>query len=297
LLRQGRLRYLDPVADWETRDGLTFYPEAPGPYGLLVESRRPDGSTDRSETRFEVSGPAARSPRLAHPLPDVQLWMPSEWEAMLARGYESATTHALRGLVRRGDIAYDIGANMGFYSVQLARLVGAEGHVYAIEANPVCVYFLDVNLALNGLANVEVLPVAILDRRGSCAFTVNYHNSLVGGRHRTTFPKAGHRVTVAAIGLDELIDEHGLPPPDFVKMDIEGAETAAVPGMMHTLAARRPTLLIELHGRAAAVETLGRLAGAGYRYAETASGREFPDAEALAAWFPDQCLQVVARPP
>ena len=88
----------------------------------------------------------------------------------------------------------------------------------------------------------------------------------------------------------------GLRPPDLVKMDVEGAEVAALPGMQATLARHRPILLLELHGRAAARASLECVQAAGYRYLEIASGGEFASAQALIDWFPDACRQVLCLP-
>jgi FkbM family methyltransferase len=294
-LRQGRILYPQPIAEVPASGAIELFPEAPGRYALTVQSVGTDGSIDWTEIRFQVWGTSDElGPRLVAINDQTNLWTPSAWEGM--GGHEWRAIERLRRVVKPGAVVYDIGAHLGLYTIALARLAGPAGHVYCLDPNPLCVYFLNTNLELNQVQNVDVLPVAIIDRTGSTELTINYRNLQVGLVSEAPIRKPGHRITVPAAGLDELIATHRLRPPTFLKIDIEGAEVVAVDGMKRTIADHRPVLFIELHGRDAASRTLRSLAGARYTYTETASGRVFPDADSLGAWFPDACLQVIGEP-
>jgi FkbM family methyltransferase len=298
-LKHDQIFYLDPLAEWGERDLVRLFPEAPGTYRLAAQWRTADGATGWAEARFEVvtGAPPGEAPRVVQIDRQTRLWVPTAWESEFMAHHEQSTLAALRDSVRPGFVVYDVGAHLGLYTVLLARMVGAAGRVYAVEANPVCVSFLDANLRLNAIQNAEILPVAIAEGVRICEFTINYHNFLVGiGQDSPYAGKPGHRIRVGAIGLDELIETYALREPDVVKMDIEGGEIVAVPGMQRTIARRRPTLVIELHGQLAARKTLEGLAWASYRYREPRSGKTFPSAAELAAWFPDECLQVIGSP-
>jgi FkbM family methyltransferase len=297
-LKHGRILYPQPIAEAPLSDAIELYPEAPGRYVLAVQSTGPDGSIGWAETPFEVRGATGDAgPRLVTVDDRTRVWVPTAWEAQVIAGHERLALERLRGLVAPGAVVYDIGAHLGLYAIALARWAGPAGHVYCLEADPLCVYFLNANLDVNGVENADVLPLAIVDRAGSTELTINYHNLLVGVVKESAFSrKPGHRITVPATGLDELIASHGLRPPTLVKLDIEGAEVLAVEGMRRTIAEHRPVLFVELHGRDAARQTLRSLAGAGYTYTETSSGKEFGDEESLIAWFPDACLQVIGQP-
>jgi FkbM family methyltransferase len=282
-----------------TGPSLALFPEAPGDYVLTARWTAPDGAIGRASARFEVkAGPRkAAGPRLVDLDRKTRLWLTSEWESALAAHHEDKVLAAASRMVRPGDVVYDIGANVGLFSLRFARLVGPSGFVYCVEANPVCVYFLGANLLASGLSNFEIFPVAVSDRAGSAEFSVNYGNTHLGmlktGLHAT---KPGHRITVETVTLDGLIEEFGLRPPNLIKMDIEGAEIAAAPGMMRTVERHRPILVLELHGTAAAQATLAHLAPAGYRYLDVASGRTFATARELGDGFPEACLQVIGEP-
>jgi FkbM family methyltransferase len=297
-LRQQGIRYLQPFAEWGSRREIRFFPEAPGSYGISVQWRRPDGSTGWTETPVAVNADTELdpSPRLLRVDAQTRLWVPSEWESRLMAGHEKTTVSLAREVVRPGAVIYDIGAHLGLYSILLARLAGPGGRVYCLEANPVCLYFLQANLALNRMDNCEILPVAILGERATAEFTINYHNLLIGSAKDPPWAtKPGHRIGVPALDLDHLVESHDLRPPDLIKMDIEGAEVAAIHGMQKTIERHRPTLLLELHGQTAARTTLEAIRWAGYTFHEGSSGKRFADAEALIAWFPEACLQVIGR--
>jgi FkbM family methyltransferase len=152
---------------------------------------------------------------------------------------------ALKRHTRSGATVLDIGANVGCYTMLLAGWAGDTGHVYAFEPAAASRAGLLRHLALNGLsARVSVRPEAISDRAGGAAFRdagTHGDNRLAGaGEPGTT--------TVPSLSIDAFCEEHGLSP-DVIKIDIEGAELAALRGARRTIARRGPALalFVELH--------------------------------------------------
>ncbi len=242
-LKHDGLFYLQPFGDWKHRGELRFLPEAPGAYQVEVQWRRPDGSTGWTEAAFEVSHQSEMdpSPRLVTVDPDIKLWVPSAWESQMAPAHEKMALHLAGQCVRKGATIYDIGANLGLYSVLLSRIAGSGGHVYCLEANPVCLYFLQANLALNRVASFDILPAAVLGTATGAEFRINYRNLLVGIAGPVPYlGKPGHIIDMRATPLDDLIELHDLRPPDFIKMDIEGAEVEAIKGMQRTVDGAAP---------------------------------------------------------
>lgn len=281
-------------------DGATvrLYPEASGRYVLHAFWDGADGSRGRAQLPIEIAGPPpAREPRLAHIDDRTSLWVPTEWDRQAIEAHERPILKALQQLVRPGDVVYDIGANVGLFSVMMARWVGETGWLYAFEPNPVCMCFLRANLERARAERYTLVPVALSDRRGECAFTSNYATTLVGAGADSpaTIPKPGHQIRVDADTLDAIIDRWQLRAPNVIKIDIEGAERVAIAGMMRTLERRRPTLLVELHGRDAAQQVLPRLAVLRYEFEVPAAGARFATADELLAWMPEACVQVAAR--
>jgi FkbM family methyltransferase len=159
----------------------------------------------------------------------------------------------------RGQAVFDIGAWEGVLALFFARAVGPEGAVVAFEPHPRHFRRLAENLALNGFAHARALPLALGAYDGAAPFA----SDAVAGRSRLVTAGAGATVPVAR--LDTLMAAERLPPPDFIKIDVEGAELDVLLGAGATLAARRPRLLIEVHPEAPAADLLRYLDGLGYR--------------------------------
>src|SRR3990172_11998431 len=207
--------------------------------------------------------------------------------------------------MRPGMVAYDVGANIGYVSLMLARAVGAGGRVYAFEALPANLERLGENLALNGMqSTVRVVPAAVTDRSGPVQFLVGPSGGVgkVAGSAGRRSLDYSEQMRVNGIALDAFLyadgnyadgnyadGNHadgnyadgnyadgnyadgnyadgnyadgnyadgnyadGNPPPQVVKMDIEGGEVLALPCMRRLLREARPLLFLELPGPEAA---------------------------------------------
>lgn len=164
--------------------------------------------------------------------------------------YEPELQDALRAFLHPGMVVYDVGANIGYITLMMAHHVGEQGRVFAFEALPVNVGRIEKNIALNNLSNVSVISAAVLDTSGPVRFYV--HDSVGMGKAEGS---AGRReehyraeLEVQGMSLDEFVFQHGNPAPAAVKMDIEGGEVLALPGMRRVLHEYHPALLLELHG-------------------------------------------------
>jgi FkbM family methyltransferase len=151
-----------------------------------------------------------------------------------------------------GRTVYDVGAWEGTTALALARRVGPSGSVLAFEPNPAAAAKLRTNLALNGVTNVSLLDVAVGD--STREVDLSFQRNATGRAHILSEPRPKSRVHVRVpmATLDELREQRGLPPPDLIKIDVEGAETEVLRGARRTIVAHRPDLLLELHGRTTA---------------------------------------------
>lgn len=157
-------------------------------------------------------------------------------------------TPIVRRLVSPGDHVVDAGANIGYISLLLSRLVGPEGRVHAFEPVPATFELLASNLRALGLKNVEARPVGVSDAASDVFMqTPDYAG---GGEnlyesHIVSEPGAGFAVRV--VPLDEALGTAG-GRVTFVKIDVEGHELAAIRGARQLLRAVQPALLIEVSG-------------------------------------------------
>lgn len=199
--------------------------------------------------------------------------------------YEVDLQAAVADLVEPGMVAYDVGANIGYISLLLARRVGETGRVFAFEALPANLERLHANLALNDLASrVQVVPAAVVDGEGAVRFRVGPSGGMgkaegSAGRQEASYQRT---INVEGISLDAFVYQRGHPLPAVVKMDIEGGEVLALPGMVRLLVEVRPLVLLELHGTQAASRAWETLMDAGYQVCRMSPGYPgVPSLEAL----------------
>jgi FkbM family methyltransferase len=160
-----------------------------------------------------------------------------------SRQYEEHVRRDARENLHEGDVAVDVGANVGVLTFLAASIVGKAGRVIAVEPNPDNLQLLYRGIVLNAFENVEVLPYAASNRRSVFSLTGGTSNThLIGAREPV---EGGH--FVQSIVLDEVL-EH-LPRLDFVKMDIEGHEPQALEGFARLIGRYRPALLVEFNPR------------------------------------------------
>jgi FkbM family methyltransferase len=169
--------------------------------------------------------------------------------------------------VENGWIAYDIGANIGFFSLLLAKLVGSSGQIFAFEPHPENVSRLLSNMKLNEIGSrVNVFSGGVLDTSRKIRFQIGPSNAMgkvEGSLGRTDL--SGESIVINGISLDDFVFRDKNPPPNLIKMDIEGGEVLAVRGMKRILSEVRPLLFIEIHGQKAAQAVWEPLNEAGYR--------------------------------
>jgi FkbM family methyltransferase len=163
------------------------------------------------------------------------------------RQYEEPVRQVMRDHLREGHVCVDVGANIGVMTFLAASLVGPAGLVIAVEPNPGNVQLLYRSIVLNGLTNVQVLPLAASDRRTVFSLTGRSNTHLIGPRGA-----AGGGAFVQSVPLDELFG--GLPRLDFVKLDIEGHEPPALEGMWQLVTRHRPVILTEFNPRCLGIQ-------------------------------------------
>jgi FkbM family methyltransferase len=155
--------------------------------------------------------------------------------------YERALQTVVAREVKPGGVFYDVGANVGFYSLLASVLIGS-GKVFAFEPLPKNICYLKRHLELNRTENVEVFEVAISDQIGALPFLAEETRAM--GRL-----ERGGNCFVQSATLDALLQEGRIAPPDYIKMDIEGAELLALRGASHIFREFHPILFLATHGR------------------------------------------------
>lgn len=154
--------------------------------------------------------------------------------------YEPQEVALVQQIIQAGDVVIDIGANIGYYTLLFASLVGETGEVLAFEPDPQNFAILQQNVALNHYSQVILEPKALSYSASQSHLYLCHENH---GMHRL-YPSVccQDNVLVETVALDAYLANYERDI-DFIKIDIEGAEYAAVQGMQRTLR-RFPNLML-----------------------------------------------------
>jgi FkbM family methyltransferase len=189
--------------------------------------------------------------------------------------YEEGSFNMLREHLSAGATLVDVGANFGIDSLKAAPIVGATGHVIAVEPNPEAVRLLQANIAASDASMVAVAPVACSDAEATLDLYVapkaNTGETSLSLVNATQEGKLAHTYKVRARPLDDIIRESGVTRVDAIKIDVEGAEYLVLKGSQQTLDRFRPMLLVEMVEKqlramgTSSAELRGLLRAHGYR--------------------------------
>ncbi len=157
-------------------------------------------------------------------------------------GYEERVDRALLGAIRAGDIAWDIGANVGLYTEKFMHRVGPSGHVVAFEPSPRNAETLRARFA--GEHRVTICPVALAERAGTATFYANGdRDGTTDSLVERTARSSAHEVQVRR--GDEFLSRL---PPNIIKIDVEGFELEVLKGLSEVLSSPGlRSVLIEVH--------------------------------------------------
>jgi FkbM family methyltransferase len=172
---------------------------------------------------------------------------------------EEGTVQWIRSQVRAGDVFYDIGANIGIYTLLAARQVGPSGAVYAFEPHLGNVQSLLANVRANAVdGRVKVISSPLTDAEGF--FDFHYRSAIAGSsgsqlgstrdQNEEIFTPAFTEVKFG-VSVDHLISKGVIRPPTHVKIDVDGNELLVIKGMRSSLGspARPRTLQVEINLR------------------------------------------------
>lgn len=171
------------------------------------------------------------------------------------RHYEPDVSYLLCHAAQEGDVVVDVGANAGFFTVQLAVLVGSTGRVVSFEPGANTLPRLKNNIALNNLANVTLIEQPASNAPDDVTFFINSDDS--GGSALWdvgTFPgnvksaATPQPVRMRTTTLDAEFARLELPPPKLIKVDTEGAEVQVLLGATKMLTGCKvPYVIAEYH--------------------------------------------------
>jgi FkbM family methyltransferase len=193
--------------------------------------------------------------------------------------HERYEARLVAALLEHGGNFWDIGANIGYFTLAAAAALKGRGRVAAFEPGANAFARLKANVALNPVENIALYNLAASDRQGQAQLYLG-DDAADSGASLYRLNRPQDRVeTVAMVTVDGFLEQEGLARPEVMKVDVEGAELAALRGAQGLLAQAPPMLLLEMEeknlqaagaSRAAIQEFLGSY---GYRPAGLRKGR------------------------
>ena len=182
--------------------------------------------------------------------------------------FEPMETSIVKKMVKPGDYVIDIGANIGYYTLIMAKLVGETGKVFAFEPDPENVELLKKNVEYNGYKNVVIFPYAVSDQEG--AIKLYLSDTRHADNRIYDFGDGRKSIDIKAVRVDDMIADR----IDFIKMDIEGSEIGAIKGMKRILRDNNLSIISEFWPQGikkfgySAQEFLDILENLGYSFAD-----------------------------
>jgi len=177
--------------------------------------------------------------------------------------YEPEKMDVAKSLLKKGDVAFDIGANVGIYTLLFSSVVGSSGKVVAFEPWKPNLAYLRKHLLLNDIANVVVLDSAVSEKSGW---------ALLDGSNDPCTVKISTEGSseIRTVRLDDYTHATGLRP-NLIKIDVEGAELSVLKGALRTLKHCAPVLLIATHSPDLKTDCIRFLENHGYHVDELGS--------------------------
>lgn len=158
--------------------------------------------------------------------------------------WEPDLQHLMVKVIKTGQTAYDVGANYGIHTLLMSRLVGPDGCVCAFEPHPRIHGSCRENIELNRICNVKLLNVGLGATAGDMSYSEAHHE---GAGHFVASSAGVASMTLRCETIDGLVAAGTIPPPDFIKIDVEGFEGNVLAGAKVTAQEHRPTFAIDLH--------------------------------------------------
>jgi FkbM family methyltransferase len=226
--------------------------------------------------------------------------LPLGWHVAFFGSYEPELRAIMRAVLPVGGTAIDAGANVGWHTLLMARLVGPSGRVLAVEANPSICEQLARNVGINRLTHIDVIACALAESDRTLAFSAVSADDPVSASGHVLSDATGETpsIQIAARRLDAIVSETPIQRLDLIKIDVEGFEWAALRGAEQTIAKFRPHILFEFDagyagrggGNATVIsEFFGR-----HNYRLFSVRRQWTEAVTLSDW--PACANILAMP-
>lgn len=161
--------------------------------------------------------------------------------------HEPQLTSLLLPFLSPGMTVFDIGANIGYYTVLMARRIGPAGMVHSFEINENVIDLLEENIRSANVGNVKIVKRAVASTTGQRQFFVPHAGDEgEGSLNKSNRYEPSKTVKVSSVSLDDYVEENKIKKVDFIKIDVEGAEYEVFEGAKNLLSSNdKPVVMFE----------------------------------------------------
>ena len=170
-------------------------------------------------------------------------WKASSGIRFIKGTYEPKNVEAIQKTVKEDDVVYDVGAHVGYFSVLMGDIVGSGGKVIAFEPRGLNLGYLQRHVSVNNCDNIKIVSKAVGDHSGHAKLETRTGSG-------TGYISDTGDEDVEITSIDELVESGALPPPTFLKIDVEGGEMAVLRGAKSVIKRQRPRMILATHGDA-----------------------------------------------
>jgi len=159
-------------------------------------------------------------------------------------GFESENLKYFKKTIKKDDVVFDVGANIGIYSLVASKTIGQNGKVYSFEPADRAHSCLLKNIEINKFKNIVPIKKGVSNYSGNATFNVcddDAYNSLGNEPMR----KIIKTEKISVVTIDDFVKENNIKKVDVIKVDTEGAEYLVFKGADKTLRKHKPVLLFE----------------------------------------------------
>jgi len=149
--------------------------------------------------------------------------------------YEPIQTQIVKKYVKEGDVVLDIGANIGYYTLLFAQLVGPKGRVFSFEPDPVNFDLLRKSVEINDYQNVTLIQKAVTNKNGKLRLYIGKGNRAINRIYDAGMSDTEDSIEIETTFLDDYFRDQNNIKIDFAKIDVEGAESVVIQGMSSIL--------------------------------------------------------------
>jgi FkbM family methyltransferase len=158
------------------------------------------------------------------------------------RTWNEPVLDACTGFLSNGDVFYDIGANIGYISLETAKLFKDKVFIISFEPQPLLANVIALSIKLNGFDNIKVFDLMVGRNHGLTDLFVGSHSI-----HASSVAREKQSICIKReiTTIDEMVIKGSIPPPNVIKMDIEGGEKDALLGSTKTISTFKPYIIFE----------------------------------------------------